>query len=98
MFRNYFRIAWRNLRKSRTSSFINIAGLATGMAIALVIGLWISDELSYDRYHTNHSHIARGMMTQTTNEQVYTGPIVAMPMGEAFKTQYGDLFTKVARM
>jgi len=98
MFKNYIRIAWRNLRKSRTSSFINIAGLATGMAIALVIGLWIFDELSFDHYHARHSRIARGMITQTTPDGSFTGNVVSMPMGQAFKTQYHELFTSVAHM
>jgi len=98
MFKNYIRIAWRNLRKSRTSSIINIAGLATGMAIAIVIGLWIFDELSFDHYHSRHSHIAQGMITQTTPDGSFTGSVVSMPLGQAFKTQYGELFTKVAHM
>ena len=84
MFKNYIRIAWRNLRKSRTSSFINIAGLATGMAIALIIGLWIYDELSFNHYHARHNRIAGGMVTQVTPDGTYTGSIVSMPMGEAF--------------
>ncbi|HMF69908.1 MAG TPA: hypothetical protein VK616_00460 [Flavitalea sp.] len=42
MFRNYLKIAWRNLYKNKTLSFINIFGLSVGMAFALVIGLWIS--------------------------------------------------------
>jgi len=98
MFKNYIRSAWRNLRKSRTSSIINIAGLATGMAIALVIGLWIADELSFDHYHVRHSRIARGMITQITAEGSYTGNVVSMPLGQAFKSQYGELFTDVAHM
>jgi hypothetical protein len=48
---NYLRAAWRNLLRNKTSSFINICGLSTGMAVALLIGLWIYDELSFDRYH-----------------------------------------------
>jgi len=98
MLKNYIRIAWRNLRKSRTSSIINIAGLATGMAIALVIGLWIFDELSFDHYHTRHGRIAGAMITQVTPEETFTGSTVSMPMGEAFKTQYPELFTSVAHM
>lgn len=98
MFKNYIRIAWRNLRKSRISSIINIAGLATGMAIALVIGLWISDELSFDHYHPRHSRIARGMITQITPDGSFTGNVVSMPMGQAFKAEYSQLFTSVAHM
>ncbi|MEI9957082.1 MAG: hypothetical protein WDM90_12450 [Ferruginibacter sp.] len=59
MIKNYFKIAWRNLFKSKVSSFINIGGLALGMAVAMLIGFWIYDELSFDHYHKNYKHIAR---------------------------------------
>jgi putative ABC transport system permease protein len=96
MLKNYIRIAWRNLVKNRSSSIINIAGLATGMAIALVIGLWISDELSFDHYHTRHSRIAQGMVIQSMRGETYVGDVVSMPMGQALRTQYKDLFTRTA--
>src|SRR3569833_506566 len=92
------RIAWRNLTKSKTSSIINIAGLATGMAIALIIGFWIADELSFDHYHSNHSRIAKAMMTQHAINETYTGEVVSMQEGRAFETQYKDLFSKVGYM
>ena len=50
MFKNNLKIAWRNLLKSKTYSFINIAGLAAGMAVAMIVGLWISDELFIVRW------------------------------------------------
>jgi hypothetical protein len=46
MFKNYFKTAWRNLVKNKMSSFINIGGLAMGLAVAMLIGLWIYDEIS----------------------------------------------------
>ena len=49
MLKNYFKIAWRNLVKNRMHSFINIAGLSVGMAVAILIGLWIWDEVSYNK-------------------------------------------------
>ena len=96
MLKTYFRIAWRHLLKNKGYSAINIVGLATGMAVALVIGLWITDELTFDHYHKNHSRIAQAMITQTSPVSVYTGPTVTMPMGKAFRSQYKDLFSKVA--
>jgi ABC-type antimicrobial peptide transport system permease subunit len=96
MLKTYFRVAWRHLLKNKGYSAINIVGLATGMAIALVIGLWITDELSFDHYHKNHSRIAQAMITQTSPEWTYTGPTVTMPLGKAFRDQYKDLFSKVA--
>ena len=61
MILNHFRIAWRNLLKHKGYSAINIGGLALGMAVAMMIGLWIWDELSYDKYHKNYDRIARVM-------------------------------------
>ncbi|MBS1597366.1 MAG: ABC transporter permease [Bacteroidetes bacterium] len=61
MLRNYLKTAWRNLQRSRMYSFINIAGLATGLACAILITLWIKDELSYDQFHTNGSQLYRVM-------------------------------------
>jgi hypothetical protein len=49
MIRNYLKIAWRNLIKNKAHTFINVAGLSVGMAVAMLIGLWIWDELSYDK-------------------------------------------------
>jgi putative ABC transport system permease protein len=51
MFKNYFKIAWRNLWKNKVFSFINIAGLGIGLACSILIMLWVTDELSYDRFH-----------------------------------------------
>ena len=68
MFRNYFKIALRNLLKSKGYTFINVAGLATGMAVALLIGLWIWDELTFNKYHKNYDRIA-----QVWQHNVYNG-------------------------
>jgi putative ABC transport system permease protein len=74
MLRNYFTIAWRTLTKSLTHSLVNLIGLALGMACSLLIGLWVYDELSYDRFLPHHEQIHfvrvnfnfRGGETQTT--------------------------------
>ena len=59
MIHNYFKIAFRNLIKNKISSFINIGGLAIGMAVAILIGLWIYDELSFNKNFKNYDRIAR---------------------------------------
>ena len=59
MLRNYLKIALRNLRKHRTFSFINIVGVAVGLACFLLIALYVRDELSYDRHHTHADRIYR---------------------------------------
>jgi putative ABC transport system permease protein len=59
MFRNYFKVAFRNLWKNRGFSFINIFGLATGIACSLLIFLFVSDELSYDRFNKHTDSVYR---------------------------------------
>ena len=59
MIRNYFKMAWRSLLKQKGFSFINIFGLATGMACSLLIFLFVKDETSYDRFHRDASQIYR---------------------------------------
>jgi putative ABC transport system permease protein len=101
MFQNYLRIAWRHLGKNRGYTAINIAGLSIGMAIALVISLWISDEANFDHYAANHSRLAGGWVNMhlnnaTKKEDFYTGQTIMMPLGNALATKYKDLFTRVA--
>jgi len=64
MLKNYLLLAFRQLRKNRGYSAINIVGLATGMAIALVIGLWSADELSFDKSYPEHGRIVQIMQNQ----------------------------------
>src|ERR1700760_1192751 len=95
MIRNFFVFAVRNLRKNRVHSFINIAGLAAGMAITLLIGLWIADELSFDHYAPNHQRIGVAMHYSYLNEQNGTTEVIPMPWGAAFG-QRSDLFVHTA--
>src|SRR5258706_1912448 len=57
MIKNYFTIAWRNLLRNKTFSFINIVGLGLGIACSLFIYLWVQDERSYDNFHTNSNRL-----------------------------------------
>lgn len=59
MFKNYFIIAMRNLSRNKVYAFINIAGLSIGLACAMLILLYVKDEVSYDRFHTNVQNVYR---------------------------------------
>lgn len=96
MLRNHLKIALRALMKSRVYSFINIVGLALGMAIAILVGLWIYDELSYDRYHKSYDRIARVMQHQTANGETGTQVSIPFPLGKELQTTYGTSFKYVA--
>ena len=92
MIKNYFKIAWRNLSKNKASSFINISGLAIGMAVAMLIGLWIFDELSFNRYHRNYDRIVKVMDHQGRHGQNNTNDILPVPLGAELQSSYGNDF------
>jgi putative ABC transport system permease protein len=96
MLQNYLKIALRNLLRNKVYSFINIGGLAVGMAVAMLIGLWVWDELSFNKYHKNYDKIGRAMQMQTQNGTVFTGQSMPIPMGEELKTKYGNNFKYLA--
>lgn len=97
MIRNYFKIAWRNLKKSKGYTFINVGGLATGMAVALLIGLWIWDEVSFDRYNRNYDRIAQIMQHQTFNGEIATWQTTPYYLGDVVRDKYGDNFKQVVK-
>ncbi|CAN5194044.1 hypothetical protein BH20BAC1_BH20BAC1_12170 [soil metagenome] len=97
MLKNYFKIAWRNLLKNKIYSIINVLGLATGMAVAMLIGLWIWDEVTYDQYHKNHEELAQVMTTFIDNDgKMGTGQAVSMPIGDELRSKYGSDFKNVS--
>jgi hypothetical protein len=97
MLKNYFKIAWRNLIKSKVYSLINVLGLATGMAVAMLIALWIWDEVTYNRYHANHEQLAQVMTTFIDNDgKMETGQAVCMPIGDELRRKYGNDFKNVS--
>ena len=95
MIKNYLKIAWRNLLKSKASSVINIGGLAVGMAVAMLIGLWMYSELSFDKNIPNHDRIAQVMQNQWINNETDTWNSQAYPMGPILRAQYGSDFKHV---
>ncbi|MGX5820263.1 ABC transporter permease [Chitinophaga lutea] len=95
MIANYLKIARRNLVKNKVFSFINIAGLALGMAVTILIGCWVWDELTYNHYHQYHDRIAQVMIRYTSPEGENVGSSASIPSGPALRAAYGDNFTHV---
>jgi ABC-type lipoprotein release transport system permease subunit len=95
MLKNFFLIALRNLRKNKFSSLINIGGLAVGMAVSILIGLWILDEYSFDKNFPNHDRIAQVMQNQWINNETQTWSSEAFPLGEELRNTYGSNFKHV---
>ncbi len=97
MLTNYFRIAFRHLRRDLTHSIINIAGLAVGMALVLLIASWIYNECSYEKYNPNYDRIARVKTTFTINGQTNPGTATPLPLADELRSRYGHAFAKLSR-
>jgi putative ABC transport system permease protein len=86
MFRNYFKTSWRNIIKEKGYSGFNILGLAIGMAVALVIGLWVQYQLSYDRFLPDYGQAYRTMVRSSRNGVVEAGGwATCLPLADAIK-------------
>jgi putative ABC transport system permease protein len=95
IYTNYVKIGWRNLLRNRGYSIINIGGLAAGMSVAILIGLWIYDELSFNKYHTNSDRIAQVYRMETWDgvREANTPQVTAL--GTLLKNEYGSHFERV---
>jgi ABC-type antimicrobial peptide transport system permease subunit len=96
MFQSYLKIGWRNITKSKVRSFINFSGLAAGMAVAIIIGLWIHDELSYEKNNKNYARIVQVLEHSNIGDGVSTEESLPMPVSAELRSKYGSDFTNVA--
>jgi putative ABC transport system permease protein len=86
MFKNYFKIAWRNLIHNKLYSLLNIMGLATGMAVALIIGLWIWYQYSYDRFLPDGQRVYKtGMKGKESNGETFAYLVSPLPLADALR-------------
>ena len=87
MFKSYLKVALRNLFKFKAYSFINIAGLAFGMACCILILLYVTDELSYDNYHLNKDSLYRihtiSAIGTTSRNYAHTPPVIAPELAKS---------------
>jgi ABC-type antimicrobial peptide transport system permease subunit len=98
MIKNYIKIAWRSFIKNRTSSIINVGGLAVGMAVAILISLWIYDELSFNKYHQHYDRIAQIMTRGKDHEHgPFVNNSVQYPLATALQTDYRDNFQHIVK-
>ncbi|WP_111307286.1 ABC transporter permease [Confluentibacter sediminis] len=95
MIKNYFKIAWRNLWKHKVYSFINIFGLSIGMAVAVMIGLWVHDELSFNDYFSNKKGIAQVYQSLTYNGENLTYNALPRPLEMELRNKYNDNFKHI---
>jgi putative ABC transport system permease protein len=91
MIGNYLRLAFRNMLRQKSYSFINIAGLAIGMACTILILLWVRDELSYDRFHEHVDRIYRINKTYQMGTETSYNQSTPYPLAEAAKTYVPEI-------
>lgn len=90
MVRNYLKIAWRNMLRNKTYSGINIGGLAVGMAVTMLIGLWVYDELSFDKQHKHYNRIAQLQQFVTFDVEKACYNVLPMPLAAELRHTYPD--------
>src|SRR5690348_9321839 len=91
MLSNYFKIAWRNMMRNKGFSLTNLTGLTIGMTCTTLIFLWVQDELSWDRFHPNHSRIYKLSVNRNFNGTVTTDPSVPFPLADALKASFPEV-------
>lgn len=99
MYKSYLKIGWRNLLRQKGYSVINITGLAIGLVAAILNGLWIWHELSYNTYFDHYARVAQVVETGIDEERGgrWTGNVMTYPLGVELTTTYGQYFKRVAR-
>jgi putative ABC transport system permease protein len=91
MIKSYLKIAIRNLKKHKAFSFINVSSLAIGMACAILILLWVQDELGYDRFHENSKYLYRVAIQEELSDGTNRYAITPAPLGPALKETYPEI-------
>ncbi len=91
MLKNYATITWRNMKRHKTYSFINIAGLAVGLACCLLITLWILEERSYDRFHENCDRLFRVVVNLPSSGKMRKIVATPPPLGPGLKNDFPEI-------
>ena len=99
MYKSYFKIGWRNLLRNKGYSIINIGGLAIGMMVAILNGLWIWHEFSHDKYFENYDRIAQvvevGLNLEDGGKDM--GGTMTYPLCTELIEKYGQQFKRITR-
>jgi putative ABC transport system permease protein len=91
MLKNNFKIAWRNLTNNKVYSAINIMGLAAGMAVALLIGLWVNYQYSFDRYLPNYRQSYQVRRNFNSNGDTLTFNSTSLKLADALRNNYPEI-------
>ncbi|HWB26650.1 MAG TPA: ABC transporter permease [Chitinophagaceae bacterium] len=88
MLKSFFKTGWRSIKRNKMYSFINVFGLSVGIASCILIGLYITDELSYDKFNTNSDRIVRVVHESAHQGTVETGAVTGTKAGPQLKRTF----------
>jgi len=91
MFKNYFKTAWRNIIRSKGYSALHVLGLATGMAVALIIGLWVYNQYSYDKFLPNYTQLYQVQRHFYGNGDTLTYGGTSLKLADALRNQIPEI-------
>ena len=91
MFRNYFKIAWRNIIRTMGYSTLNIMGLAIGMAVALLIGLWVYNQYSYDKFLPEYDSVYRVQRNFNSNGDTLTFQTTSLKLAQSLRNEIPEI-------
>ncbi|RYD88519.1 MAG: hypothetical protein EOP54_27115, partial [Sphingobacteriales bacterium] len=91
MFKNYLKIAWRNLLRNKGFSLINLLGLTIGISCTIFMFLWVKDEIAFDKFHKNYDNVYQAMAHRDFNNTVFTDENMVFPLTQELQTGYPQI-------
>src|SRR5450755_118981 len=90
MLKNLLTTAWRNFKRNKLHSYLNLIGLTIGIAAALLVAIWVRDELSYNTGFKNYQSIVRVLSSTTINGETGTDAGIAAPLAGHLRSSFTD--------
>src|ERR1700744_3119181 len=91
MLKNYFKVAWRNLRRNSLYSLINIGGLTIGMAVSFMLLIYVYNEFSFDKGNVNDARLYKVMRNQPSNGELFTNEATPVPLAPAMIKDFPEI-------
>jgi len=91
MIATFLKIAWRNAQKNLTYSSINVLGLATGMSVALLIGLWVNYQYSFDRFLPDYRQVYQVRQNYNTGSEILTGDAASLKLAQVLRDRIPEI-------
>lgn len=91
MLKHNFKVSYRQMLRNKVYSFINVSGLAMGLVVAMLIGLWVQDELEFNKYHSTYESTYQLLRHESNGDERHTNSSLVTAMGTYISTNYPDM-------